>query len=178
MQPNCRRREGKFTDVPVKHKISRCVLLCAVSVTDNAVLVGWCVRPKFLLALRRTQLQQEEEFFFCSDAFLVWLAGDSCASRSNLVGIKTNESNQEGRQAADIKKILAGIELWLVQRGVFRPLSSRLCRCASLRVCGGAVRSWKRPEDQKCQKCDQERLFPSEVSRAVPGSVQYNCRLM
>ena len=145
--------------MPVKHKISRCALFCAVSVTDNAVLVGWCVRPKFLLA-------PEEEFFFCSDAFLVWLAGDSCASRSNLVGIKTNESNQEGRQAADIKKILPGIELWWVQRDV-SVHSLPDCADASL---DGAVRSWKRRNDQEyeCDR-DKERLFPSEVSRAVPG---------
>ena len=140
---------GKFTDVPVKHKISRCALLCAASVTDNAVLGGWCVRPKFLLA-------EEEEFFFCSDAFLVWLAGDSCASRSNLVGIKTNESNQEGRQAADIKRY------WLVSScGWFSEaspstlcISSRLCRCASLR--------WRFDlgNDQECQKCDQRAIVP------------------
>jgi len=97
MQPIVVGGRDQFTDVPVKHKVSRCALFYTVSVTDGAVLVGWCVRPKFLLALRRTQLQEEEEFFFCSDAFLVWLAGG--CSRSNLVGIKTNESNQKaGKQ--------------------------------------------------------------------------------
>jgi len=97
MQPIVVGGRDQSTDVPVKHKVSRCALFYTVSVTDGAVLVGWCVRPKFLLALRRTQLQEEEEFFFCSDAFLVWLAGG--CSRSNLVGIKTNESNQKaGKQ--------------------------------------------------------------------------------
>ena len=146
MQPIVVGGRDQFTDVPVKHKVSRCALFYTVSVTDGAVLVGWCVRPKFLLALRRTQLQEEEEFFFCSDAFLVWLAGGSF-SRSNLVGIKTNRIESRRQASSRYKKILASIELWLVQRGVSRPLS-RLCMCLPSRR--GAVRnkcrSWKRPE--------------------------------
>ena len=149
--------------------------LYTVSVTDGAVLVGWCVRPKFLLALRRTQLQEEEEFLFCSDAFLVWLAGGSF-SRSNLVGIKTNRIESRRQASSRYKKYTSWYRAVV---GSARRLPSTLFPIVQMCLhAWSADRSWKRETSRKQKVSDQERLFPSEVSRAVPGAVQYKCRLI
>ena len=74
---------------------------------------------------------------------------------------KRTESNQEGRQAADIKRY------WLVSScGWFSeasPVHSPDCACASLRGVARFETSADLGNDQKCQncqKCDQERIVP------------------